>query len=103
MTTMNVSQIGQGVVRMTVKRACGDIILLYRLCREAVTEENGHRADVFSLSVTKVDCGGTRREVQHLTDIARTRGEADRIFELVSRGLVTPCTVYEIVSELICV
>lgn len=88
--------------KVAVKRYVGDIILLYRLTEErTVCLRGGYGDEFYSLSVTKIDCGGERREIKHLRDISRDRAEAERIFKIVSRALVTPCTVAEIVSDLI--
>lgn len=88
--------------KVAVKRYVGDVILLYRLTEERTFYLRGGYGDEFySLSVTKIDCGGNRREVKHLRDITRDRAEAERIFKTVSRALVTPCTFCEIVSDLI--
>ena len=89
-----------GVIRTAMKRAAGDIILLYRLTEEAAGPGGFPGEAMYSLSVTKVDCGGTRREVRCLPDITRSRAEAERIFDLISRGMVTPCTLDEVVSDL---
>ena len=84
--------------RWAVKRPYGDTILLYRLFTE------GHRGSgVYSLSVTKIENGGERREVCTIRDIARDPYDAAKIFYLVSRGLVTPATAHEIVSDIISV
>ncbi len=88
--------------KVAVKRYVGDIILLYRLTEERIIFMRGGYGDEFySLSVTKIDCGGRRREVKHLRDISRDRAEAEMIFKIVSRALVTPCTAAEIVGDLI--
>ena len=88
--------------RVAVKRYVGDIILLYRLTEERIVcLRGGYGDEYYSLSVTKIDCRGQRREVKHLCDISRDRAEAERIFRTVSRALVTPCTVAEIVGDMI--
>ncbi len=89
----------QEVIRTSIKRAAGDIILLYRLTQEPVQAEHTAESQ-YSLTVTKVDCGGTRREVRCLPDLTRNRTEAEQIYELISRGLVTPCTLDEIIDDL---
>jgi len=85
--------------RWAVKRPYGDTILLYRL----FSERHCHRRSVYCLSVTKIENGGERREVCTIRDIARDPYDAAKIFYLVSRGLVTPATAHEIVSDIISV
>ena len=89
----------QEVIRTSIKRAAGDIILLYRLTQDPVQTELTSQSQ-YSLTVTKVDCGGTRREVRCLPDLTRNRMEAEQIYELISRGLVTPCTLDEVIDDL---
>ncbi len=91
----------QEVIRTSIKRAAGDIILLYRLTQESLQNEHASPKEQsqYSLTVTKVDCGGARREVRHLPDLTRNRTEAEQIYELISRGLVTPCTLDEIIDD----
>lgn len=48
----------QGVIRMSIKRAAGDIILLYRLTEEPLPPNPYHHTAKYSLTVTKVDAGG---------------------------------------------
>ncbi len=91
---------GRGVIRATMKRVGADAILLYRLTEEPVPGES-RKGKSYSLTVTKIDHGGDRRQVEHLHDISRSRGEALRIYTLVSRGTVFPSTAAEIVSDLI--
>ena len=92
----------QEVVRTSIKRAAGDIILLYRLTQEPLDSGPASKPQQskYSLTVTKVDCGGTRREVRCLPDLTRSRTEAEQIYELLSRGLVTPCTLDEVIDDL---
>lgn len=40
-------------------------------------------------------------EYAYAPDIARTRKEAQRIFRTLADGLVTPCTFFEILDELL--
>lgn len=92
----------QEVIRTSIKRAAGDIILLYRLTQEPIHGEHASQPQQsqYTLTVTKVDCGGTRREVRHLPDLTRNRTEAEQIYELLSKGLVTPCTLDEVIDDL---
>ena len=83
--------------RLVVKRPYNDVILLYRLFCDRYSR--GSR--VYSLTVTKIDCKGQRREVCCIRDIARDPYDAARIFYIVSRGLVTPMNAREIVSDII--
>lgn len=89
--------------RLSIKRLSGDIILLYRLTEDAFSPEGGEYRKVYSLSVTKIDCGGGRREIGHAHDIAASEKEALRIFRLISRGMVTPYCFHEILEEIISV
>ncbi len=88
------------VTRLSIKHLTGDIILLYRLTEEKQTYYSGAYSSVYSISVTKIDCGGRRREVSRVYDIARNEAEALRLFRLISRGRVTPCCLHEMVEEL---
>lgn len=89
----------QRTVKITVKRDEGDIILLYRLSEE---EDRTFPAlsVAYALTVTKIDCGGRRREIKYISDISRNRSEAERIFNLVSRGRVTPMCLEEVLDEI---
>lgn len=87
------------VIRIAVKRADEDIILLYRLTRDGAPDRLS--PFMYSLTVTKVDCGGERRDVRHISDISRNLAEADRIFRLISCGCVTPCCALEVIGDLI--
>lgn len=83
--------------RLVVKRPYGDTVLLYRLfCERRVRSSR-----IYSLTVTKIDCKGQRREVCCIRDISRDPYDAARIFYIVSRGLVTPMNAREIVSDII--
>ena len=89
----------QRTVRITVKRDEGDIILLYRLSEE---EDSTFPAfsTAYALTVTKIDCGGRRREIKYISDISRSRSEAERIFNLISRGKVTPMCLEEVLDDI---
>lgn len=91
----------RSVIRATMKRIGTDIILLYRLTENPVPGKKGRLCFMYSLTVTKIDRAGERRQVEHLRDISRSREEALRIFLLVSRGRVFPENAAEIVSDLI--
>lgn len=88
-----------GVIKISIKRAGGDIILLYRLTKEYA--EDALTRFQYTLTVTKVDNGGSRREVKRLPDISRSRTEAERLFDIISRACVMPGTADEVVSDLI--
>lgn len=89
--------------RLSIKRLSGDIILLYRLTEEKTDFDDPRFATVYSLSVTKIDCGGRRREMGRAYDISRSEKEALRIFRLISRARVTPMCLGEILEEIISV
>ena len=84
--------------RVSLRYAGGDMILIYRL-----TEETApcRRQRIYSLSVTQISQRGENRESVFLYDVSRKRNEADYIFDMISRGAVTPLTAAEIVSDLI--
>lgn len=88
-----------GVIKISIKRAGSDIILLYRLTKEYA--EDALTRFQYTLTVTKVDHGGSRREVKRLPDISRSRTEAERLFDIISRACVMPSTADEVVSDLI--
>ena len=71
------------VIRTSIKRAAGDIILLYRLTQEPLHDNHtsNTQSSQYSLTVTN-------------------RTEAEQIYELLSRGLVTPCTLDEVIDDL---
>ena len=87
--------------KLSIKRLSGDIILLYRLIEEKTDNMPPEFSTVYSLSVTKIDCGGGRREIGRAYDISRNERDALRIFRLISRGKVTPCCLHEIIEEII--
>lgn len=88
--------------RVRLRHLSGDILILYKLEEEKVCANQGLHYDItYSITVTKIDCGGSRREVERLFDVTRDEEEALRIFDIISRCLVTPCTAGEIVSDLI--
>lgn len=88
------------VTRTATKRVAGDIILLYHLTEEPLPPNKYHHTAKYSLNITKVDCGGTCTEECHLPDITRNPAEAEHIFDIISRGTVTPCTAQDIISDL---
>lgn len=89
------------VTRLSIKHLAGDIILLYRLTEEKLSYGSSLYSTVFSISVTKIDCGGRRREVSRVCDISRNEAEALKIFRLISRGRVTPCCLHEIMEDIL--
>lgn len=89
----------QKTVKITVKREDNDIILLYRLTEEEDNNFPEYRI-AYSITVTKIDCGGKRREIKYISDIARHKSEAQRIFSLISRGRVTPMCLEEVLEEI---
>ena len=90
-------------VKISVKWAGRDVFLLYRLFYEpyGVREDDLPLEPVYSVSVHMVDWGGWRVCVENAHDVARSEAEALCIFKTVSRGLVTPETLLEIVSDVI--
>ncbi len=101
MTTLAKEKREPDTKRLSIKRLSGDIILLYRLIEERSEDLPTEISTVYSLSVTKIDCGGGRREIGRAYDISRNEKEAYRIFRLISRGKVTPCCLHEIIEEII--
>lgn len=91
----------KSVKRLSIKRLEGDIILLYRLIEDRLNCKSTLFGSVYSISVTKIDCGGKRREVKRVYDVTRNETEAERIFSMVSRGRVTPCCLLETIEDLI--
>ena len=91
----------RSVIRATMKRVGADTVLLYRLMENPVPGRTSGLRFMYSLTVTKIDRGGERRQVEYLRDITRSREEALNIFTLVSRGRVFPDNAAEIVSDLI--
>ena len=87
------------IIRMAIKRAGTDIILMYRLTKESASD--GLSPYIYSVTVTKVDCGGSCREMRRVNDISRCLAEANRIFTLISRGCVTPCCAAEVIADLL--
>ncbi len=90
----------QGIIRTTTKRVAGDIILLYHLTEDPLPPNQFSHTAKYSLNITKVDCGGTRKEECHLPDITRNHAEAEQIFDIISRGMVTPCAAHDVISDL---
>ena len=90
------------IKRLSIKHLEGDIILLYRLIEDRPNQKSTLFGTVYSISVTKIDCGGRRREVKRVYDVTRNESEAQRIFALISRGRVTPCCLLETIEDLIC-
>lgn len=89
-----------GVIRSATKRAAGDIILLYHLTEDPLPPNRFSHKAKYSLDITKVDCGGTRKEECHLPDISRDYAQAEHIFDIISRGMVTPCAIHDVISDL---
>lgn len=89
------------VKRLSIKHLEGDVILLYRLIEDKLPYKSALFGSVYSISVTKIDCGGKKREVRRVYDVTRCETEAERIFSLISRGRVTPCCLLETIEDLI--
>lgn len=92
----------ENLIRIVLKRLDSKTMLLYRLTEELLPSCHHEAVPCYSLSVTKIDYSGLMHETKALTDIARYLPDALKIFYAVSQGLVTPCTVYDVVSDLIC-
>lgn len=94
---------GPRTVKMTVRWAGRDVLLLYRLYRETSPscEKDVGDGNIYSLCVTMVQERGSLITEEDVRDIARSMADADKIYRLVSRGLVTPETVSEIVGDII--
>ncbi len=101
MTLLKKSKREPYVTRLSIKHLAGDIILLYRLTEEKLPYGSCLHNTVFSISVTKIDCGGRRREVSRVYDISRNEAEALKIFRLISRGRVTPCCLHELMEDIL--
>ncbi len=89
--------------RVSLKYPGGDMILIYRLT-EAPAKSCAQKrcsGSVFSLTITQIYCRGEEKECIRLDDISRNEEDALYIFDMISRGAVTPCTAAEIVSDLI--
>lgn len=90
----------QGIIRTTIKRVAGDIVLLYHLTEDPLPPNQFNQTAKYSLNITKIDYGGTRKEECHLPDITRNYAEAEQIFDIISKGMVTPCAVHDVISDL---
>lgn len=103
MSELNGRREGQRVIRRAMKRALADIILIYRLTEHPLPPNRFRHEGIYTLTVTKISCGGKDREVCSLPDVTRSRREAEQIFDLISRGLVTPCTLEEVIEDLMAI
>lgn len=99
MSLQNGRREGPRVIRRAIKRAMADIILIYRLTEQPLPPNRFRHEGIYTLTVTKISGGGKDREVCNLPDVTRSRREAEHIFDLISRGLVTPCTLEEIIED----
>ena len=70
--------------------------LSYALYRSGFTVNGEH---VYSLSVTIQSLRET--ENAFACDVTRSRSRALSLFETISRGLVTPCTLYDILEDML--
>ena len=91
------------MIRRAIKRASLDIILIYRLTELPLPPNHFRHEGIYTLTVTKISCGGADREVRSLPDLTRSRREAEHIFDLISRGLVTPCTLDEVIEDMMAI
>ena len=90
-------------VRTVIKHYGGDILLIYRMMTEKASREEADIGDgiIYSISVTKISFKGEKREIAVIHDISRRAIDAKRIFDMTSRGLVTPSSAAEIISDII--
>lgn len=90
-------------VKISVKWMGRDVFLLYRLYREPASEDERDICDgnVYSISVEMIDMGGQRVCAEEAYDVSRSKDEARQIFRTLCRGLVTPDTALEIISDII--
>ena len=70
--------------------------LSYTLYRTDFTVGGGH---AYSLAVTVESASG--RETAFAGDITRKRSRALKLFALISRGLVTPCTLFDVLEDML--
>ena len=59
-------------------------------------------ARCYGIAVSKLGADGTATETAYFSDVTVDRNEAERIFDLVRRGTVTPCVLGEVIEDLIC-
>ena len=57
--------------------------------------------NIYSIFLSVYDTGEKSYEEKLIYDVSRNRDEADRIFNLISHGLVTPMTACDVVSDLL--
>ena len=68
----------------------------YALYRSDFTADGEH---IYSLSVTIQSLW--EKENAFACDVTRSRSRALSLFETISRGLVTPCTLYDILEDML--
>lgn len=69
------------------------------LLLESQTEYTGQ--NVYSIFLSVYDSGTGNYEEKTIYDVTRNRDNAEKIFSLVSRGLVTPMTACDVISDLL--
>lgn len=58
--------------------------------------------EYYSLFLSICDTESKKYDESFFNDISRSKTKANNIFDLVSQGLVTPTTIDEIMSDLLC-
>jgi len=82
-------------VQTTVRPFPPDGILISNLL-QTTTEEGS----VFSVAVTLFS-GIFQTDARLIRDISRNRKEAENLFRLISAGAVTPCTLADVLEDLL--
>ena len=90
-TSINCDKTELCFIRITVE----SLTLTYRLFEERI-EASGN--SIFSISLTSDD--PEEHDETYVPFISLSRQEAERIFEMICRGCVTPCTVCDILEDL---
>lgn len=99
LTTPELIDYRNSPLRFCVKRLDNRFLLLYRLCSETANDNSIYK-NAFFISVTKIPIAGGIREVCTVRDVTRLEDEALRIYDIVTRGRVTPCVLREVLSDL---
>ena len=83
--------------RAEMETEMGRLALDYALIREDASDGG----PAYSVAVSCVRHGAADG-IATVRDVTRDPGFAARVFDAVSRGGVTPCTLADVVSDLIC-
>ncbi len=87
-------------VLQTVSSAAS-FVLCYRLIETTewlTAEENKPMDTVYSLMVSKIECAVITDE-SYIYDVTRDEAAALALFEKIVQGGVTPCALFDVVSE----